>query len=660
MIALRRLARLWGVHTSYHDTAADVVVASREQLQTAIESLDPEFSDGDIEAATRRRIRDSSTSPLPAVVVIAAQRAGKAPLTLRSDTDLSEPPEIVREDGERQTLAGPGPVIASRTVDGQVFTVREIDIPPLPVGYHSLNTAAGSTWIFADPMQLPAPSGRLIGAFAPLYALHNSDAWQGGPTLKELEELAQWLGQFGGAFATLPLLAGFYDDSFESSPYRPVSRRHWNELYLDLATVPEMQISDQAKALAENPRFAERGLTVADADEVDYKHWYNHKAELLSLLADACWSSSQRRQELETFLEGHSDIADYARFRANNRHEPGSERNERSFQFHAYAQWQVRDQLGSMARDLKGAGPGLYLDMPVGVHPDGYDAWRDADSFAPKMSAGAPPDDFFSEGQNWALPVLHPGRCSKNGHAHLRASVRAHLEFAGILRVDHVMGLSRLYWVPHGMTAKEGVYVNYPRHEQFAVLAIEAHRAGANVIGENLGTVPASIKDILSARRIGGMYVGIFDIPNLAKGKPAITPDCVASLNTHDTPTFASFCAGGDIVVQRELGIIDEEELAPLIAERKAAIAHLLAKSGCHDIGELRDHLHGLLADSPAYLAMVTLEDLWLEALPQNVPGTGPERANWRRRLSRSNDHIRHSPEIANLPQSLKALRSAR
>jgi 4-alpha-glucanotransferase len=274
----------------------------------------------------------------------------------------------------------------------------------------------------------------------------------------------------------------------------------------------------------------------------------------------------------------------------------------------------LHEQLADFKREPDTAG--LYVDLPVGVDGAGYDLWRERSSFASEISVGAPPDPLFWGGQNWALPPLHPVAQRENGYRYFIDCVRAHMEPAAMLRVDHVMGLHRLFWIPPGGSAAEGVYVRYPADELYAVLLIESRRQRCAVAGEDLGTVPDVVRPMMGERGLHGLFVAEFAW-GWQDGRPALhrpAPGQVASLDTHDTAPFAAF--------------VESEGLG----EQPEALMRRWMEE---------------LASGPADVVFITLEDLWLERDPQNVPGTGDdEHPNWRRRMRLDLDQIRSDPDI--------------
>lgn len=324
--------------------------------------------------------------------------------------------------------------------------------------------------------------------------------------------------------------------------------------------------------------------------------------------------------------------------------------------FHLYAQFRMQQQLSSLE--------GLYLDFPLGVHPNGYDAWRFDDEFARQVSVGSPPDLVFTKGQNWGFPPLHPFASRQHHHAYFREWVRRQLQHASVLRIDHVMGLHRLFCILEGMDAKDGVYVSYPEDELYAVLTIEAHRANAVIVGEDFGTVPQYVPQMMAKHGIHRMFVVQYE----AKPKgahPAGNPpaESVASINTHDMPTFSSFWNGKDIDDRVQQRLLDEagadEESARRERTRRAILTFLRARGLLQeDAGDTRSVLESLLlflAGSDAEIVLVNLEDLWLEEQPQNAPGL-PERS-WRQRMRMALNEMQND---ATVTATLQAVDDAR
>ena len=293
------------------------------------------------------------------------------------------------------------------------------------------------------------------------------------------------------------------------------------------------------------------------------------------------------------------------------------------------------------------------------------------------LSAGAPPDALFLGGQDWGLPPVSPPASRRDGHRYLIACVRHHMSCARMLRIDHVMGLHRLYCVPRGFSARDGLYVRYPADELYAILTIESHRHHCALVGEDLGTVPDEVRPMMKKHGLGGLFVGVFAMPQAVGQSPAApAAEQVASLDTHDTATFGGWWRGADIDDRRALGLINDNVVARERVERAVTRAALVtwaddpagpraapavapaavtppATGAIGAIDDVRACARAMtactldLAASPAHVVLVTVEDLWLEPAPQNVPGTSDERPNWRRPWSRPLDQVLADPALA-------------
>jgi 4-alpha-glucanotransferase len=350
----------------------------------------------------------------------------------------------------------------------------------------------------------------------------------------------------------------------------------------------------------------------------------------------------------------------------------GSDSPER---YHLYCQWQMEEQLARLSGcgagvadehplEAGGSTAGLFLDLPLGVHPGGFDTWRWPDLFVSGASAGAPPDSFFTRGQDWDSPPLHPERIRDQGHQYFARCLRHHMRHARFLRIDHVMSLHRLFWVPEGRDPADGVYVTYPSDELYALLCLESVRNQTVVVGEDLGTVPAGVRASMRRRGVLGTWVLQSSLrPRAAQPVDRVPRHVVAGLGTHDMYPFAGFIRGDDIRARMEKGRLDEAEARREIAARLRLVAKLaVALSGraagqpqAHgtepasaaeaaaevssrwartgEAGLLRRTLTSLGA-SEAAMVLVNLEDLLLATRPQNLPGTGADAKNWRGKMT--------------------------
>jgi 4-alpha-glucanotransferase len=575
---------------------------------------------------------------------------------------------------------------------GAAYASRLLPLPAeLPFGYHRLRVECGGqvaeTLLISAPRLCYAPSAdashRNWGVFLPLYALQTENSWGAGD-LGDLEILTDWVrNQGGAAVGTLPLFTSFLDFPFDPSPYGPASRLFWNEFYLDVARAPEFAICPQARHVVHSTAWKAEIEELRRAPLADVRRVMALKRRILEELSRSLVSQpSARRAEFDRYVEARPVLEKYAQFRAtvekrrqtwHDWPDPlqsgflhAGDFDQAAYNYHLYVQWLADQQLSQLAQKARGGGTGLYLDLPLGVHPDGFDVWDEPESFALGVAGGAPPDRFFTKGQNWGFAPLNPAETRRTGHQHWIACLRNAMRYAGILRIDHVMGLHRLYWVPKTMEASQGTYVQYPAEELYAALSLESHRHQTVIVGEDLGTVPDYIRHTMRQHALRGMYVAQFELdPNPHQALRPVVGRSFASVNTHDTAMFASFWEEGDIDDQIELGLLRAEE-AEDDRRYRQAVKHALI-----EYLRSRGRLPGNNADSgailrgcliemaagPAEFLLVTLEDLWGERRPQNTPGTVEERPNWRRKALRSFEEFRRMPQVSEILQRINDLR---
>ena len=677
---LAELARLRRVQTSYVDVAGRRRHAAPDALMAILRAFGDEVEAVDDVATALEAVRAARLERIVEPVAIAWDGTD-------ADVAVRLPPGTRRlrcvlslEDGtERGWSAAPEADPPRLRVPG-----------PLPIGYHRLTVGAGrrggTCLVISAPRRAPQqPDRRSWGVFAPLYALRSTRSWGIGD-LTDLRSLMGFVDSLGGdVVATLPLLATFLDRPFEPSPYSPISRLFWNELYLDVTKAPELEADPEARAAAGSETLR-REIGELDASSlVDHRRAMQLKRRVLEPMARGLFErAGQRLKELESFSRRKRRVRDYARFRARIERDgttwqrwPGRQRDgdlrsrdvdRDAERYHTYVQWLMAEQLADLGAATRG---GLYLDVPLGVNPDGYDVWRERDSFAVGANGGAPPDMFFTAGQDWGFPPLHPERIRELGYGYVIDYVRHAAEAAKVLRIDHVMGLHRLWWVPSGGEARDGAYVGYPAEELYAILSLEAHRSGALVVGEDLGTVPGVVRRSMRSHAIHRTYVVQYELNE--DGEETLSPvpaEALASLNTHDMPTFAAFWDGLDIPDRVALGLLPEEDAEEERRQRAALTDALTAylrklgllerRRGRPSVREVHEACLAYLARSDARVVVATLEDLWLETLPQNVPGTSGEvRPNWRRKTRYRLDDLPRIPEVVNPLSNVARLRAA-
>jgi len=558
------------------------------------------------------------------------------------------PPVVVAWDGTMKPVAvntgGRVSRVELRLESGEPFPLEIAGTElraaqSLPHGYHRLTVEAGgrraTCTVIAAPLEAYRRPGshRSWGVGTQLAALRSARS-RSLADLHDLETLCNWLHGKGGDLVTvLPLLPTFNDEPPEPSPYSPVSRLFWSELILDL---------EAGHRPGAAPAFLD--VTVADT-------------EVRAALAGLPDPDPASLDE---------ELLRYARFRGaqarlgrNWRDWPADARSgalgpehvdagEESF--HRKAQALARRQLQGLRGRLDAKGFRLGLDLAVGVHPDGYDPWSRQAIFGHGMAVGAPPDLGFPSGQDWGFSPVLPAASRREGHAYIAASIGHQMELAGVLRVDHIMAWTRLYWIPHGFGLHLGTYVKYPAEELFAVLTLESARHQCEVVGENLGTVPQDIFEALPRHRIWGMFLAQF-----AASDPAIAPPTeadMALIGTHDTPTFAEFLAIGDIDERVAHKLLKAEDVPAVREEREVATQRLAGTLGgkVDEPRALLELVLDWLGGSESPLVVPWLEDLWLEGVRVNLPGTrSSERRNWQRPMQKLLDEIFTDADVAEL-----------
>jgi 4-alpha-glucanotransferase len=529
------------------------------------------------------------------------------------------------------------------TEDGEVLAADGSLPASLPPGYHTLHgpSAGGERRLIVSPgtCHLP-PDLRAWGWSAQLYAVRSRKSWGLGD-LADLRELARWAARLGaGALLLNPLDAPLPLLPQEPSPYYPSSRRFRNPLYIRVEEVPGAErLGEQLARLAEAGRRLNRRRLI-DRDRV-YRLKLTALEELFGAFpGDPAFDAYRRAEgsELEDYATfcalsevhrgpwcdwpeelRHPDSEAVRRFRADRRHR---------VRFHEWLQWLLDRQLTAAAAEI-----GLVHDLPIGVQGDGADAWAWQDVFASGLSVGAPPDPFNAAGQDWAVPPFDPWRLRAAAYEPFVQTVRAAFRHGAGLRVDHVMGLFRLYWIPAGEGPTKGIYVRYPHGDLLDILALESQRAGAFVAGEDLGTVESSVRDEMARRRILSYRLLWFEEEAPAR----YVQESLAAVTTHDLPTLAGIWEGSDPDhsmrerLRRHTGVSDDRPVA-----------------------EVAEAAYRALAASPSRLLAATLEDALGVAERPNKPGTTSEWPNWSLALPVSLEELRRDPRPARLAQVLR------
>jgi 4-alpha-glucanotransferase len=560
---------------------------------------------------------------------------------MRADGTLPPPP-TVRVVRAGRPLAVPD-AVEIVTEDGAVVPASDAATAGLPSGYHTLRHCAdgGETRLIVSPGRCHlVPDLHAWGWAAQLYAVRSRQSWGIGDAA-DLRELGRWATSLDArALYVNPLYAPLPILPQEPSPYYPSSRRFRSPLYIRVEEAPG------AAGLGERlSSLAAAGRALNDTRLIDRDEVYRLKMAAL----EALFAAFPGSPEFDRFrAEQGRELEDYAVFCAVTevhgvpwRGWPAQLRHPRSrdvcrFQveheervrFHQWLQWVLDRQLEAAAAEI-----GLVLDLPVGVQADGADAWAWQDVFAQGVSVGAPPDPFNRAGQDWAVPPFDPWRLRAAGYEPFIQTVRAGFRHGAGLRLDHVMGLFRLFWIPEGWGPSEGVYVRYPHDDLLDILALESERAGAFVVGEDLGTVEEVVRDELAARRVFSYRLLWFE-----DRPPAEYPkESLAALTTHDLPTLAGIWEGSDPDAK--------------VLERLRRYTRVTDAGPTCEIAEAA---YRALATSPSRLLAATLEDALCVPERPNKPGTTTEWPNWSLALPATLEDLRRDPRPARLAAALR------
>jgi 4-alpha-glucanotransferase len=611
------------------------------------------------------------------------------------------------------------PVLDEKPLDGLHFCRLAFELPAgIPLGYHRIRLAAENGAPLADSSLIIAPEHcyeppamaagrRLWGLSLQLYSLRSARNWGIGD-FTDLADLAKQAARLGVDVIGLnPLHALFPSDPDHCSPYGPASRQFLNPIYIDPVAVPEYARCDAARLHVESGGFPKRLRTMRAASHVDYAGVSAAKDEVLRMLFRALEENGEpdRRNAFELFLDSAgSELKKLCIFYALQEYFSKSGRaggwqgwpaayqdpesgtvaafaadHRESVRYHAYLQWIAKAQLSAAEEAAAEAGMeiGLYRDLAVGVSGGGADTWADPGLFASDASVGAPPDALALQGQDWGIPPMRPDVLRERGYRPFIELLRANMGHGGALRIDHVMVLYRLWWVPRDCMSAEGTYVYYDLDALMGILALESQRHHCLVIGEDLGTVPEAIRHAMPDYGVYSYRVFFFEEdPDGMPRRPENYPEkALVTVSTHDLPPLASYWAATDVELRTRLSLYPDEELRrSTLAERVGQLRRILKMLGHYglyadeyaDTGKtphsldaaLNEAIHLYLAGSRARLMVVQPEDLLHMDEPVNVPGTSDEYPNWRRKLSADLEDWLHREDVRSLAGHISARRS--
>ena len=713
---LARLADLHGISTEFWDYRGRHSTASPEAVTAVLAALGVDAGSPE---AIRTAITDAQLAawrrPLPACVVTRAGSATSVPVhvphgngvrvEVRHEEDALRAADL---PGGSVALAQLDVVVEPREVDGTLTGRATFEIPAgLPLGWFQLVAhiegigdvtapLAVTPDMLEDPPVRSAGGTRGWGLMAQLYSVRSRGSWGMGDAA-DLGALTRLTGELGGDFVLVnPLHAAEPAGPQTPSPYLPSSRRFVNPLYIRPEAVPETE-GLRGQDAAEFAQFAARGHALsASTGQIDRDASWAAKSRALEIVF-AQPRSPERQAAFDAFrAELGQGIEDFALWSALVEKYQGealpedvasvegagvpaarAELAER-IEYFAWLQWVVDEQLARAQRSAREAGMGMGImhDLAVGVHPTGADTWAIPSAFASGVTVGAPPDYYNQLGQDWSQPPFRPDTLAETAYLPLRRMIGTVLRHAGALRIDHIMGFFRLWWVPAGMGPADGVYVRYDHEAMMGVLLLEAHLAGATLVGEDLGTVEPWVREYLAERGVLGTSVFWFEKNDRGdlRRPHEYRRGVLATVDTHDLPPVAGYLDEEHVDLRARLGLlVDGEDTARAAArdERERTVAALRGEGLLPDDGrgadqidraQLIDAIHAYVASTPSVLVAVSLTDAVGERRVQNQPGTNNEYPNWRIPLADGDGAlvmVDDLPDHPRLHEVLAAVRTA-
>ena len=653
---LQQLAEQHRVGITFKGWDGTPQTVSDATLVAVLTALGVSCSNDDDVAASLRAVELAPwLRTLPAAVVVRKGDPTAVPVNVPSGTKPAV--HIVLEDGSQRSLTVGKP--RKQDVDGKSVSRFTVDVPlDLPLGWHTLVASAGPTEsscaLVVTPRKLSTADRltRTWGLMAQLYSVRSRSSWGVGD-LGDLARLSEISADKGAGFVLInPLHAAQPKPPVEASPYLPSTRRFFNPIYLRVENIAEF--SDLPGAAGNTVRDLAAGFEDANqnADVIDRDTSYAAKLQALELVF-AVTREPEREGAFQRFrMEAGPGLENFALWSAlaEKLPEGAPEWGDPEFleaqrmqlthriEFHAWLQWLCDEQLEAVQRAAVGAGMniGIMHDLAVGVHPAGADAWTLRDVLASGISVGAPPDMFNQQGQDWAQPPWHPERLAESGYAAYRDMLRTILRHAGGIRIDHILGLFRLWWIPQNLMPGDGAYVYYDHEALIGILALEAERADAVVVGEDLGVFEPGVQEYLAERGVLGTSILWFEYDDDAP-RPAeqYRTACLTTVTTHDLPPSAGYLAGRHVELRERLGLLGrsvEEEKAADREAQEQVLSLVRSTTGTEPttVQETVEAMHSFIALTPSVLLGVALTDAVGEERTQNQPGTTAEQyPNW-------------------------------
>ena len=711
--ALHRLADLAGIVPEYVDQTGTEQRRTSDATRVAIlRALGIDASTEEkATAALHAWQAERDAEPIEPVRVVEIGSDDADRVVIRSTADSAWELTLVTEAHDQRATRG-------RIAAGESVEIRLRE--KLPIGYHTIRLSLADGRAFEQALIVVPPrcttpqellgEDRAFGVIANLYTLRSDRNWGIGD-FSDLATLSRWAGSVGADFVGVNPLHALLNRGGDVSPYSPVSRLFRNVAYIDVESVPELALVPHVADRLDNPAFQEELAILRASDRVRYDQVAYLKLEALRELHGAFAARAEpsrrrayqdwvaaREPELTRFAiwmaigewttrargDAAAGVGDGYDWRSwpDELRDPASEAVRRfavehreAVDFHRWMQFEADRQLAGAAREARESGlrVGLYQDLAIGTSGTSSDAWSFGELFVQGACIGAPPDPYAATGQNWGLPPIDPRALRRDRYRYFIALVRNAFLHSGALRIDHVMGLFRLFWIPEGLSGKEGAYVRYPADDLLGILALESVRNRAIVVGEDLGTVPPDVPAALAKWGILSSKVMYFERGDEGafNSSDSYPPLSLATANTHDMATLAGFWLGTDVELRRQVGLIDDDDalarerrnravdreqlaarleregLVPPGWGREATSGDAVRSRRSGAIVELRGAVHELLCRSPATLVGLSLDDLTSEVEPVNVPGVGPDRyPSWTRRMRMSLEELPASDDV--------------
>jgi 4-alpha-glucanotransferase len=702
---LRELADYMQIVPEYLDqTGREVRVTSDETRRALLAALGSDASTDDAARESLATLRAADGQRIiPPVRVVEVGSAGASRMSVQSPParGTSGPwrVELETEDGARRVLEGPW----------RGGAALDLALPPnIPIGYHKLRvtlSAGGHEWtdeqtLIVVPPRCTTPADvlgerKVFGLIANLYTVQSATNWGIGD-FSDLASLAQWGGDAGADFVGVNPLHALLNRGIDVSPYSPVSRLFRNPIYIDITRVPELahapevrerltspEMTAEISALREYPDvryeqvmavkglaltalhrvFAERVSDTGDARDVEYKRYVEENEPALTKFAT--WMAIE---EVQAGAQRGNGRAHDWRAWPIELQSPDSDavktfaaEHAQRVDFHRWLQFEADRQIAIVASSARGAGMaiGLYQDLAIGTSAAGADAWAYPSLFVRGVSIGAPPDPYAAAGQNWGLPPINPRALRQDRYRYFIDLLRSGFRHAGALRIDHVLGFFRLFWIPDGMSGADGAYVRSPTSDLLGIVALESVRHNALVVGEDLGTVPKEVPPTLDKWGILSSKVLYFERNRRGGFKGAKTyPElALATANTHDMAPLAGFWQGRDIDVRAQVGLVEEDSINQARDDRDEQRTALLRRLRQEKVlpsahaprsaAELRAAIHAFLCRTPSRLVGLALDDLAGEVDQVNVPGVSPDKfPSWTRKMRERLETLMLSTEV--------------